>query len=165
MKKISAAAIVRLVFGILGGVYAVLGIAFLAYATKAAGSLTRIFTLPENDLTFAILGTVFTALGVVFLGVSIAFALADKRRAALREELLAWGQRVTGVVTEVKNDYTVRVNRRYAKVALVRCPFPRGEVTVKSHRLWGNEPAVGDTVDVLYDPMDESRYVIDFQDK
>ena len=46
-----------------------------------------------------------------------------------------------------------------------RWTLPSGEVTLRSHRLWGNEPAVGDTVDVLFDPMDESRYVIDFMDK
>lgn len=152
--------VVKLVFGLLGAVYAMLGVVFLGVAISAAGDITRIFTLPENELTFAILGCVFTALGVVFLGVATAFTLADKRRARLKEELQAWGQRVTGVITEVRTDPTVRVNHRYAKVAMVRCPFPRGEVTLKSHRLWGDVPAVGDAVEVLYDPMDESRYVI-----
>ena len=154
--------VVKLVFGILGAVYAVLGVVFLGVAIRTTEDITRIFTLPENELTFAILGCVFTALGVVFLGVAIAFALADKRRAHLKEELQAWGQRVTGVITEVRTDPTVRVNHRYAKVAMVRCPFPRGEVMLKSHRLWGSVPAVGDAVDVLFDPMDERRYVIDF---
>lgn len=152
--------VVKLVFGLLGAVYAMLGVVFLGVAISAAGDITRIFTLPENELTFAILGCVFTALGVVFLGIAIAFALADKRRARLKEELQAWGQRVTGTVTEVRTDPTVRVNHRYAKIATIRCPFPRGEVTLKSHRLWGNAPAVGDAVEVLYDPMDESRYII-----
>ncbi len=163
MKK--GTLVVKLVFGIMGAVYAVLGVFFLGMAISAAGDITRIFTLPENELAFAILGCVFTALGVVFLGVATAFALADKRRAELREELQAWGQRVTGVITEVRTDPTVRVNHRYAKVVMVRCPFPRGEVTLKSHRLWSHVPAVGDTVDVLYDPMDERRYVIDFPEK
>ena len=152
--------VVKLVFGLLGAVYAMLGVVFLGVAISAAGDITRIFTLPENELTFAILGCVFTALGVVFLGVAIAFALADKRRARLKEELQAWGQRVTGIVTDVRTDPTVRVNHRYAKIATIRCPFPRGEVMLKSPRLWGSVPAVGDAVEVLYDPMDESRYII-----
>ena len=163
MKKGTVA--LKLVFGGVGAVHTLIGCGCLTMATVMAGSITRIFTLPEDDLALSIVGCVFTALGVVFLGVSIACALADKRRAALQEELLAWGQRVTGTITEVREDHTIRVNRHSPFFALVRCPFPRGEVTVKSHRLWGNEPAVGDTVDVLYDLMDESRYVIDFQDK
>ena len=163
MKKGTVA--LKLVFGGVGAVYILIGCVCLTMATVMAGSITRIFTLKEDDLGLAIVGCVFTALGVVFLGVGISCALADKRRAALREELLAWGQRVTGTITEVREDHTIRVNRRSPFFAMVSCPFPRGEVTVKSHRLWGCEPAVGDTVDVLYDPMDESRYVIDFQEK
>lgn len=161
----TGSSIVKLVFGILGAIYTVLGSAFLAAAVKAAGDILLIFTLPEAGLTFAILGTVFTALGVVFLVVATAFALADKRRARLKEELQAWGSRVTGVITGVRTDPTVRVNHRSPVIAMVRCTLPSGEVTLKSHRLWSSEPAVGDMVDVLYDPMDERRYVIDFQEK
>ena len=160
MKKGNVA--LKLIFSIMGAGYTVIGIVFLAVAIGKAGSLAAVFTLPEDDLSLAIVGSVFTLLGVVFLGVGIAFALADKRRTKLREELLAWGSRVTGTVAEVRRDHTVRVNDRSPVIATVRCPFPQGEVTLKSHRLWGHEPAVGDRVEVLFDPMDERRYVIEF---
>ena len=163
MKK--GAVALRLIFGGMGAIYTLIGCVCLTLATDMAGSITRIFTLMGDDLSLSIVGCVFTALGVVFLGVAIAFAKADKRRAALREELFAWGQRVTGTVAEVRKDRTIRINHRDMVFAMVRCTLPSGEVTLRSHRLWGNEPAVGDTVDVLFDPMDESRYVVDFMDK
>ena len=84
----------------------------------------------------------------------------SRKHQRLYEELLASGSRVTGTVTGVRTDYSLRFNHTYARIATIRCPFPRGEVTVKSHRLWNDVPAVGDTVDVLYGPMDESRYVL-----
>ena len=153
----------KLVFGALGATYTVVGGAFLAMAISAAGSLRHIFTLPEKELTFAILGMVFTILGIAFLLVTLLFVRGDKRRARLREELLTWGARATGIVTEVKVDYTVKVNRRSPVIAKVTCTLPSGEVTLKSPRLWDKCPSAGDTVEVLYDPMDEKRYVIEFQ--
>lgn len=153
----------KVVFGALGATYTVVGGAFLAMAASAAGSLRQLFSLPEKELTFAILGTVFTVLGIVFLLVTLLFVRGDKRRARLREELLTWGAHATGIVTEVKVDYTVKINRRSPVIAKVTCTLPGGEVTLKSHRLWDILPAVGDTAEVLYDPMDEKRYVIEFE--
>lgn len=154
--------VLKLVFGILGAVYAALGSVFLATAAVAAGDIRRIFDLPEGNLVFAINGTLFTILGVVFLLVALLLARADKRRARIREELRQYGTRVKGTIIDVRVDYSVKVNRRSPLIAKVQCSFPTGEVTLKSHRLWNHAPAVGDAVDVLYDPMDERRYVIEF---
>lgn len=160
----SESRIVKLVFGGMGAIYALVGVVCLMLAVHRAGALTAIFTLPEDDLALSIIGCVFTLLGVIFLAVGVAFALADKRRARLREELLVWGSRVQGTVMEVYTDHTIRVNHRSPVIAKVRCAFPTGEVTLKSPRLWGNPPAVGDQLDVLFDPMDEKRYVIDLKE-
>ena len=80
----------------------------------------------------------------------------------MREELLTWGSRVKGEVVDVRVDYPVRVNRRSPVIAKVRCTLPSGEITLRSPRLWDAHPAVGNVVEVIYDPMDEKRYVIEF---
>ena len=84
---------------------------------------------------------------------------------AMREELLTWGTRVKAEVVDVRVDHTIRVNRRSPLVAKVRCTLPSGEVTLRSPRLWDECPATGDTVEVIYDPMDERRYVIEFPEE
>lgn len=157
--------VLKLVFGILGAVYAVLGGVFLAIAASSAGDIRRIFTLPEDELAFAINGTLFTALGVIFLLVTLLLARADRRRARLREELLQYGTRVKGTIVDVRVDHTIRVNRRSPVIAKVQCMLPSGEVTLKSHRLWDACPAVGDRAEVIYDPMDERKYVIEFSEE
>ena len=155
----------KLVFGILGVVYSVLGLVFLIVAAAMAGGIQQMFILPEPHLPFAILGAVFAVLGIVFLVVTLFFIRGDKRRVQLREELLTWGARVKGEVVDVRVDYSIRVNRRSPVIAKVRCTLPSGEAILRSHRLWDHAPAVGDTVEVLYDPMNEKRYVMEFQQK
>lgn len=157
--------VIRLVFGILGGIYALIGLGFLLYAIHRAGSLQAIFTLPEEELVFAILGTVFAALGGIFLLAAGIILLIARRRKRLREELLTYGARTTGVVTEVFVDHTVRVNGRSPYRVMVRCMLPLGEVTLRSPMLWRNVPAVGDEVTILYDRMDERRRMIELADE
>jgi len=149
----------KLVFGILGGTYTVIGGVFLALAATMSGAKT------ESGMAFGIIGPVFLALGIVFLFVTLLLVRADRKRTQLREELLTWGQRAKGEVVDVRIDHTVRVNRRSPVIAKVRCTLPSGEVTLKSPRLWDKAPAVGDTAEVLFDPMDEKRYVIEFPEQ
>ena len=156
---------IRLLMAVMGLAMAAFGLPMLIKAAGKVASLTDILALPKDDLASAGKGLFLTLSGGFFLITAIRLTIASRKHQRLCEELLASGSRITGTVTEVRTDYTVRLNSTYARIATIRCPFPRGEVTVKSHPLWGNAPAVGDTVDVLYDPMDESRYIIDFQDK
>ena len=164
MKK-NGGFILRVIFGLMGVVYAVLGMAFLVIAAKAAGHLSRIFTLPEEQLAFAVNGVVFTVLGAGFLLVTAMLIVAGKKHRQMREELLQFGTRVTGEVVEVRTNHAVRINRRSPLVAKVKCVFSTGEVILKSKNLWTVCPAVGDAVEVIYDPMDEKRYVIEFEEK
>lgn len=153
----------KLVFGLLGGTYTVVGGVLLALAITQTGGVQEIFSQPEEEIVvFATLGTVFLLLGIAFLIVTLLLARADKRRARMREELLTWGSRIKGEVVDVRVDYTVRVNRRSPVIAKVRCTLPSGEITLRSPRLWDAHPAVGNVVEVIYDPMDEKRYVIEF---
>lgn len=154
--------IVKLVFSIMGVVYTIVGVICLTIATQWAGDIRRIFHLPKNDLALAIVGTVFGVLGVAFLLVTALMILSGRRQKRLREELLTWGNRVTGTITDVRIDHTIRVNNHSPLVAMVQCDFPAGKVTLKSKRLWNACPSTGDTVEVIYDPMDEKRYIIEF---
>ncbi len=155
--------VLQLVFGILGGVYTVVGAGFLAYAVQVAGALERIYSLREEELAFAVLGTTFTLLGVIFLLVTGILILISRKQQRLREELLAYGTRVTGVVTEAYMDFTIRVNRRSPYRAKVRCVLPLGETTLRTPMLWDRVPTVGEKVTVIYDPMDEKKHVIAFE--
>lgn len=162
MKK-NGSFVLKLIFGLMGAIYAVIGVTFLVVAMKAAGDVTRIFTLPEEELALAIVGTVFTALGAAFLVVTVILALVGRRQQRMREELLQYGTRVTGIVIEVWVNHSVRVNGRSPLLARVQCAFPTGDITLKSKNLWNACPNTGDAVEVIYDPMDEKRYVIEFE--
>ena len=161
MKK-NGSFVLKLIFGLMGAIYAVIGVTLLVVAMKAAGDVTRIFTLPEEKLAFAINGVVFTVLGAAFLVVTVILALVGRRQQRMREELLQYGTRVTGEVVDVRINYSIRVNRKSPLVAQVKCLLPTGEVTLKSKNLWNACPSTGDAVEVIYDPMDEKRYVIEF---
>ena len=154
--------IVKLVFGIMGIVFAAVGVICLTIARSMAGSMRHIFRLPEDDLALSIMGVVFGVVGVAFLIVTVCIILSDRRQKRLREELLQYGTRVTGIITDVQVNRTIQVNGPSPLVAKVQCQFATGEVTLKSRNLWSACPATGDTVDVIYDPMDEKRYVIEF---
>ena len=162
MKK-NGSFVLKLIFGLMGAIYAVIGVTFLVVAMKAAGGITRIFTLPEEELAFAINGVVFTVLGVAFLVVTVILALVGRRQQRMREELMQYGTRVTGIVIEVWVNHSVRVNGRSPLLARVQCTFPTGDITLKSKNLWNACPSTGDAVEVIYDPMDEKRYVIEFE--
>ena len=117
----------------------------------------------QDELAFAIVGTVFTAMGAAFLVVTVILALVGRKQQRMREELLQYGTRVTGEVVDVRINYSIRVNRKSPLVAQVKCLLPTGEVTLKSKNLWNACPNTGDAVEVIYDPMDEKRYVIEFE--
>ncbi len=162
MKK-NGSFVLKLIFGLMGAIYAVIGVTFLVVAMKAAGGITRIFTLPEEELALAINGVVFTVLGAGFLAAALGVMLAGKRQQRMREELMQYGTRVMGEVVDVRINYSIRVNRKSPLVAQVKCLLPTGEVTLKSKNLWNACPSTGDAVEVIYDPMDEKRYVIEFE--
>lgn len=157
--------VVMLIFGLLGVVYAAVGGSMLAVSVKAAGDIRRIFSLQEEKLALAINSVVFTSLGVIFLLVAVILFLIRRRKQRMREELLTWGTRVTGTIIQVRVNPSIRVNGRNPLLAQVRCAFPSGEVTLTSQHLWHTCPNPGDHVEVIFDPMDEKRYVIEIPDE
>lgn len=154
--------VIKLIFGILGGIFLLVGAGLLCGAAALAGDIRRIYTGTEAALALAICGTVFFTIGLVFGLIVAGIALSDRRRARMIDELNRYGTRVRGVVMEVLVDRSVRVNGYSPSIALVSCRLASGEATLRSHRLWNHCPPVGGLVEVLYDPMDEKRYVIEF---
>lgn len=155
--------IVKLVFGIMGFVYTAIGVICLTIAVNWSSDVRRIFDIPEDELALTIVGTVFGVLGVGFLIAALCVGLVGRKQKRMREELLQYGTRVTGIVAEVWVNSSIRVNGRSPLRASVQCTFPTGDITLKSRNLWNACPSTGDMVEVIYDPMDEKRYVIEFE--
>ena len=62
----------KLVFGLLGGTYTVVGGVFLTLAITKTSGVQEIFSHPEEEIVvFATLGTVFLLLGIAFLIVTL----------------------------------------------------------------------------------------------
>lgn len=145
--------ILTLVFGILGTVYTAIGFFMLS-----AGS---------TDPALPIVGNVFFGLGVVFLLATALVWYFISRSQRRREELLTWGVRVTGTVTDIRVNYSVKVNRRSPVVVYAECTHPvtRERVTLRSHNLWNCTMETGQTVEIAFDQMNEKRYVFDIREE
>ncbi len=141
--------ILMLVFGLLG----------LAY-TAIGGVALHTGVSP-------VLGYVFLPLGAAFLLATAAVWYFFNRANRRREELLTWGTRVRAAVTDVRANQNVRVNGRNPDVVLARCTHPvtRETVTLRSHNVMNCTLQPGDTVEILFDPMNEKRYVFDLREE
>ena len=144
--------ILALVFGILGTVYTAMGFFMLN-----AG----------NDEALFIVGNVFFGLGLVFLLAAVLVWYFINRSQRRREELLTWGVRATGTVTDIRVNYSIKVNRRSPVVVYAACTHPvtREQVTLRSHNLWNCTLEAGQTVDVAFDQMNEKRYAFDIREE
>lgn len=145
--------ILTLVFGILGTVYTAIGFFMLS----ASGA----------DEALPIVGNVFFWLGLVFLLAAAGVWYFINRSQRRREELLTWGIRATGTVTDIRVNYSVKVNRRSPVVVYAECTHPvtREQVTLRSHNLWNCTLETGQTVDIVFDQMNEKRYAFDIREE
>ncbi len=162
--KHSASSVRRLV-GIIGGAFTVTG-AFLYFELENGDFINAKDSLKPVLFAIApVIGGLFMLVGGIVLEIWLGMIYEDCKRRRLTKELQAHGLRVTGRVVKAGRDNTVRFNHYNPMIAEVECPFPNGTVTLKSQRLWQATPQIGDTVDVLCDPMDEQRYVMLFPDE
>ena len=136
------------------------------------GSPFRLMADPDapnraTDYFLVLMGGIFGAVAVVVLGTGFIIAAVMKKKERNREEILQYGLRATAVVTELRQNRSVQVNNRHPWVATAVCTHPntREEMTLKSHMVWKPAVAVGDTVDVAFDPMDDSRYAMDIPEE
>ena len=141
--------ILALVFGILGLVYSAIGL--------------MIINIPSADQEVPLVGYVFAPLGAAFLLAAVLVWYFLSRSERRRQELLSYGIRVAAIITDIRVNYSVKVNRRCPVIAYAQCihPVTREEVTLRSHNLWGATIATGDKVDICFDQMDEKRYAFD----
>ena len=138
----------------------------------AVGSPYRLMADPENpthamDYFLVLMGGIFGAMALLLLTVGFTVWIVMGRGARRREELLQYGLRTTAVITELKLNRSVQVNHRNPWNIIASCTHPstREEMTVRSHMVWKPAVAVGDTVDVAFDPMDERRYAMDIPEE
>ncbi len=166
MKKVSPARIIALVFALMGSLFAGIGIVFLCVTESAWDTLSNPAAwageLPD-EAALPVVGAVFAVMGVAMLLVAVIVLICARRAENRREELRTWGLRVTGKVIDISVDRTVRVNGRSPLriVAQAQHPTTREEMVVKSQQVWETSLSVGDAVDVLFDPMEEKRYLVD----
>ena len=166
MKQVNAYFIVGLVFALIGAIFAVIGVAFL---------LTNFDLLPQladsevwmgdtpDALALPIIGVVFTALGALFVIMGLVFLWVVRRQRLLREELLRFGTRVTGTVSDIRIDRSVRVNGVSPLRLFVTAQHPyTGEtMQLRGPSVWNTPLTTGDPIDVLFDPQDEKKYVVE----
>lgn len=155
--------LVGIIFGCIGLLFAVLGGVFMAVSSDV---LPQVFTAevwleeaPE-ELELPIIGVVFSGIGLLFLLIAVIMLMIRGRQKRLREELLRFGTRESGVVKDIVIDRSYQVNNRYPLRILVeaRHPFTGEMKMLRSPLVWETNLSTGDTVEVLFDPQDEKRY-------
>ena len=168
-RSVNPLLIVGLVFFLMGVMFAVLGGVFISVSGDDVVLLSDpdvwLFEHHNDEVALPMVGVVFAVLGGIFLAVGGVLLFLDRRSARRLRELQEYGERVPGTVTDITLDRTVSVNGNHPLIVHVTCRSPRGgDVTVKSRRIWNTTLSTGDSVDVLFDPMDERRYAVDLQD-
>lgn len=115
-----------------------------------------------DALAVPLLGVIFGGIGAVFLLVTVLLLLCARHARLRREELLRYGTRVQGTVTDVIIDRSMRVGGRHPLRAVVAVVHPvTGEVlSLRTPPLWEATPSTGDAADVLFDPMDPRRRLV-----
>jgi len=165
MKETNAYFIVGLVFALIGAIFTVIGVAFL---------LTNFELLPQladsevwmgetpDALALPVIGVVFTVMGAFFAVMGLVFLWVVRRQRLLREELERFGLRVQGQITDIRVDHSVRVNGRSPLRLMVTARHPTtGETkTLRGPSVWNTSLTTEDTVEVLFDPQDEKKYVV-----
>lgn len=165
MHAVHPLKLLGLIFSGLGLLFTVLGVIFLTITPEL---LPQVFTADvwlneaPDELALPLCGVVFGAIGLLFLIAGVIMLLVLRRQRRLREELEQYGVRVTGMVTDVIVDRSYTVNGRHPLRVVVAAVQPGTveERTLRSGPVWETPLAPGDAVDVLFDPMNEKKYVI-----
>ena len=132
------------------------------------GSPYRLMADPEHptraaDYFLVLMGGIFGVVSLILIGTGVTVWLVMGRSERRREDLLRYGLQARALVTEVRENYSVRVNQRHPWVVIAACvhPVTRENMTLRSHLVWNPAVREGDTINVAFDPMNEKRYAMD----
>ena len=116
-----AGSIIGIVFSVIGAVFLTVGLTVGRFST---------------DPDAATLNLIFTALGGCFLcaGIGCWAAIISRKRQAAR--LIAGGRYIWGQITELVPNYSVQVNGRYPRIAIVRYEDGSGIHIFRSRNLY-----------------------------
>lgn len=114
-----------------------------------------------------VLVLVFGILGGVMLIAACIMRYCAGRQDRRLNELLVTGQRARAMVTEVRVDRSVNVGSRHPVRIVAACvnPVTGQPVTVRSPLRWPGTIVPGQTVDVLFDPLDPGKYAFDLPEE
>lgn len=147
-----------LLFLLLGVVFVLIGWEYLPQVFTAAVWVGE----TPDELALPLVGLVFSSIGILFTAVGAGFLIFLRSSRRLREELERYGERVTGMVTDIVVDHTYRINGRHPLRIIVRVQHPHtgAEKQLRSDSVWETSLSCGDAVDVLFDPQDEKKHVV-----
>lgn len=170
MQAVQPRKLLGWIFGGIGLLFLVLGVIFILVSWDF---LPRVFSaevLAEeapDELALPVVGVIFAAMGAVFAVLGGVFLLLTRRQRLLREELLRFGTRTTGKVTDVAIDRHYQINGRHPLRIMVQAMNPHtGELkTLRGPMVWTTTLSAGDAVDVLFDPQDEKKYIVELPEE
>lgn len=148
---LTPAGIVSIVFGVLGLIYLILGMAL------------SIFPIDEAD---AIVGMVFAILGGVFLLVALIIFFCTLLRKKHLQTILETGRYLWGEIVDIVPNYNVRINDRCGYTVMVRHIDSRGNIHVfrsSIQKSYIDKSVIGKQVKVYYENDSFKNYYVDLE--
>lgn len=160
MKKVLLALLLEL---IPSGLMIALGAGILNEAEAVAGP-TRLLT--SQGLSREAAGWLVILLAVGTAMVTVVRLIPLVRQLWLSHALREDGLCIRGVITDMRSCKVIRVNQTTSVRLTIRCTAPSGqEREFVSPILWAPEAKVGDSVDVVFDRINEDRHFIRLREK
>jgi len=158
---INAEELIGGIFTFLGGVFAVMGVAFFLFMDP--NTVEGTFDDPAKN-HLALCGT-FTVLGLVFFLVGIVLLITSIRKRRRRKALLQNGRKIYATVTGIKEDTSIEINNRhpYRVVCEYEDPYSgEKKIFMSESFLMDLSGCIGATVPVYLDSNGGDLYCVDF---
>ena len=148
---LTPAGIVSIVFGVLGLIYFILGMALSS------------FPADEED---TIVGTFFAILGCVFLLVALIIFFCTLLRKKHLQTIVETGHYLWGEIVDILPNYNVRVNDRCGYTVMVRHIDSRGNIHIfhsSNQKSYIDKSVIGKSVKVYYENDSFKNYYVDLE--